>query len=191
MTTQLRIRFFAIFSCLFVIALLSLYFYARPVPATLSKEHQVATSTLLSHIPNSVAIFILKVDLPSNSRYVFYRHELDDLLKSFDDEYFNHTSVSKGMPLFTKEQDANQRIIRLINHQFDCAPYSATIRSKVIPETNKIVKSVCSIAIPPSFGFFTGYVTVYLTKEPTADEQANIRLLIKEFSETIQNDLGN
>lgn len=189
MTTTVKIRFYLIFTCMAILGMISLHFYATAVPE-LSKQHRDNIRVILTQIPHSMAIFIIKVDLPSNSQYVFHRTETDSELKLLDDEYFNHLLTGAILPLFSKETDANQRIIRLINHEFDCSPYSETLPSKTIPKTNKIVNTVCSIAIPPSYGYFVGYVTVYLSQVPTIEEQNNIRLLIKEFSDSIQKDLG-
>lgn len=187
--SSFNLRLFLLAISLFLISAGIIYVCTRPTSTTISAQHQTDAKTILRQIPGSMAMLIIKVDLPSNSRRVFYRFESDTQLRNMNDKYFNHTPIGSSQPLFIKDTTLNMRIIRLINHEFDCSPFTSTIASKFVPESIGIVSTVCSMSVPPSYGYFTGFITVYLSAPPSESNKDEIRVLLRQFSDNISAEL--
>jgi hypothetical protein len=91
------------------------------------------------------------------------------------------------IPLFNSDPINNVRMSKLINGEFICDPFKDTIAYKLAPATNKsvvtnIVSTVCANGIPPTYGRFTGIVSVYLKTVPTQEENDRIRTLSRDLS---------
>ena len=91
-------------------------------------------------------------------------------------------------PLFMKGNDGkdiHDRIVRLINQQFTCTSYSSMISSKFIPEISTKIAAVCGLSIPPVSGELTGMINIYLSKEPTDEEKALLKVILSDISDDI------
>lgn len=85
-------------------------------------------------------------------------------------------------PLFTENKDTNKQVLRLISGEFLCIPFEQTTAYKLTPTLNSFVKYVCSSAIPPYHGDFSGFLTIYLGMEPTKDDKERLFLLSRDIS---------
>lgn len=131
--------------------------------------------------PNIVAIQIAEADLRTNTRHIVFtsirKYELKTLYNNFIDG-----TITKKVPVFTKDQAANERIIRILNHEFVCSSYKDTISYKFVPESGKYISTVCAMSIPPHYGEFKGIVGFFLEKEPTETEKEFLRSILREIS---------
>lgn len=133
-------------------------------------------------------IVIVSSDIQTNSRYVVYYHMVDPVIKDYFDTYFSRKAIMDKEPLFIKGSDGkeiNDRIIHLINHQFICTPYSSMIGSRFVPEISNKIVSVCGLSIPPVYGELTGMINIYLSKEPTDEEKALLKVVLSDISDDI------
>lgn len=156
----------------------------------LSDKSKAFVSSKAQMIPKIKGIMVLSVDLSKNKRTTIYRKEFDPELKAAYNEFFDKRNVTEFQPLFVRNDDKlNLRITRLINHEFVCSPYSESIAYKFVPTSRKMVTTICSIAVPPSFGEFSGMVSIFLPDEPTEEEKALLQILIKQIADEIAPEL--
>ena len=148
----------------------------------------------VDRIHNFVGIIVVSVDIQTNSRRVVYYYFSDPIVRNAHDEFFAKKSIAEKEPLFLKDKsdkNINDRLIKLINHEFTCTPYSAILGSRFIPEVAERVSTVCGVAVPPSFGRFDGMVNIYLSKEPTEDEKLLLKVILADVSDDISKYMKN
>lgn len=164
-----------------------------PLNTSVTKLSKQSTDMIGSAVLRSdiiIGIQILIVDFPRNTQHIIYNN-IDNL--TFREVYdkYNAGAISE-IPLFNDDIVNNRRLIELINGQFVCSPFQTTITGKLFPMANSVVSSVCSNAIPPRYGNFTGTVNVYLGRQPTPEEFDQIRTLTRYIgSQIYDNDLKN
>lgn len=88
------------------------------------------------------------------------------------------TAITR-LPLFTKNDDNNRQMVKLINGEFTCAPYGTTILATVAPTVNRSVITICRASLPPYYGHFSGYVSVFLNSDPDIDKQVRLKQMIE------------
>jgi hypothetical protein len=120
----------------------------------------------VQRIPDLVGVQIISINLQKNTSYVMYSYFKDiDVDKMY--LHFFEKSLSNDIPFFTRDNDkVNSNLVKLINHEFTCVPYTNTVMHEYVPAAEKNIKSVCAIAIPPSYGSLTGAIEIYLSKDP-------------------------
>lgn len=156
---------------------------SSPVVQKLSREsiNQIETTVRRSEI--IVGIQIVFVDFQKNTRYVVYTYadspELNDAYTRF------LSGAIAEVALFNEDVTNNKKIINLINGEFVCNPFTDTISSKLIQDASKYVDTMCAGGIPPYYGKFTGFIDVYLSRKPTADEIDQVRTLTKLLGSSI------
>ena len=120
----------------------------------------------VQRIPDLVGVQIISINLQKNTRYVMYSYFKDSDVNKMYSRFFEK-SLSDDIPFFTRDNDkVNSNLVKLINHEFTCAPYASTVMHEYVPAAEKDIKTVCSIAIPPSYGSLTGAIEIYLSKPP-------------------------
>lgn len=154
---------------------------AEPLVIVLSSTTQQLLETTVNKGKGAIAgVQIVSVDFKKNSRVTSYFSISDENLKK---EYakFVENRVT-ATPLFTANEKNNQRMIDLINGEFSCSPFRDTIAQSLMPKLSETISSICSISIPPYYGRFSGYMNVYLYKEPTVADMSFTRQLIRDLS---------
>lgn len=91
-------------------------------------------------------------------------------------------------PLFDENSKHNNRILNLINGEFVCVPYIDHVAYKYAPEAGEYIGHVCSVGIPPSYGNFSGILSIYLRDTPTKEDSEQMFLLARAISLRIFND---
>lgn len=106
------------------------------------------------------------------------------------EEIFNklHNNQVIEFPLFNESTKNNTRILNLINGEFICVPFTDHIAYTYAPEAGKYIGHICSIGIPPSYGNFSGIVTIYLRSAPSRDDNEQMFSLARNISLRIFND---
>jgi hypothetical protein len=144
---------------------------------------------ILPYSPHVMGVQVSALDIQTNSRVIVYTHLLDSTVEKI---YLSSLAKNNygSYPIFTKDNNPNERVIRLLNHEFVCVDFQETLIFKIAPELGGHVQYICSISIPPSYGEFKGLVTLFLDTPPTDDDQLQYQALIKEISQTVSDDIN-
>jgi hypothetical protein len=154
------------------------------VPESLPLEITHFIDNRMDQIDIVNGIQVVRVDLKRNVRYIVYARFTDPRLMNLYTN-FSQSRITIEIPVFTDDDVQNARVIRLMNHEFDCTPYKNTLSYKLVPESAKYATTVCSISIPPAFGEFRGMLALTLSREPTELEMDMIRTLLKTLSDKV------
>lgn len=146
-------------------------------------ETQNRLSELVAKNDNIVGATVMSADLRLNeARSMFFVG--DDPALAEIEQHSKHND-SNRLPLFTSVDESNAEIIKLINGQFACSTFKVSLESKIYPQLLKTVKSVCRSSIPSYYGYFSGYLQVYLNEEPNAEKQLQLKLIIEKIANDI------
>lgn len=125
-------------------------------------------------------IAVIGVNFKKNVRTTAYFSITDPGLKIAYD-IFQANKISDTV-LFNDNETNNQRMINLINGEFVCNDFKDTIAIKILSGASSSISMICSISIPPYYGRFSGYMTIYLLKKPNNDELNIIRQVARDIS---------
>lgn len=153
-------------------------------PLELSKDGLQSIDNVVRKSDLIVGISVISVNFQQNSRKIIHFNTDDSELLRLHDEYVL-THVSVDQPLFNNDQDNNKRIIRLINGDFVCTKYPLTVTYKYAP--NVKIETVCALGVPPYYGQFRGFILVYLQHEPSPLEVDQVRILLRDLSDRLDN----
>lgn len=159
-----------------------------PPPPTVVKLSSESIESIDKAVDNShiiVAIQIILVDFQRNSRVITYSSIDNQDLKILFEDFLNRAPTE--LPLFNNDMINNQRLVNLVNGDFECTPYKDTLSSKLLPASANFVSSLCTGPIPPLYGRFAGIVVVYLSREPTGLEIEQTRALTRNLGLQIFN----
>ena len=116
-----------------------------------------------------IGVAVLSADLRLNTRTAVFIAK-DPL---FDVPTVN-TQLSKlplKLPLFTKDEENNRLMLKLINGEFYCAPYNTAAMSRSVARVTNDPIVVCRASLPPYYGHFAGFVAVFLNVDPDVEQQ--------------------
>jgi len=157
---------------------------AEPLSVKLGKE--INNSLDRAEVINGVQI--VKVDLKRNVRYLVHTYwKTPELQKLYDN--FSSTRITSEIPVFSRDEVQNARIIRIMNHEFDCTPFKDTLSYKLVPESAEHIAVVCSISIPPAFSDFKGIIAASLSRVPTDFEKNIVKNTLIDISESIYKEI--
>lgn len=158
-------------------ATLTNYAYQRTssmIPAPVQKvnvevarqlQPSVETTIQLRSFANAnkaiVGVMLVNADFKLNVRKSTFRYFKHDELTS---AWLEFTSSGRKTPLFGQDQGANQRLIAMINGEFMCAPVEETLAGQLVPVTKKFAKTVCMSPIPPRYGDFVGFISIFVNE---------------------------
>lgn len=125
------------------------------------------------------AISVVTVNFQENSHSVIYMNT-DDLDFARAHAEFTRAQLSTWSPLFNSDSDNNKRIIDLINGNMVCGRYEASSSYRYAPQVR--FATTCALGVPPYYGQFRGFVTVYLRAVPTPDQMLQIRGALRDLS---------
>lgn len=167
------------------------YFFTAPQRnITLKSSTILDIKRSVQRIPNFIGLRIVSADIQANTRETIYTYIVAESVSRIMSDYVQYRSVTNSQSLFDYDDDKiNQRIVRLINHQFDCSPWNELLSSKFIPEIGTRIIAACALAYPPSYGEFDGFITIYLRKSPTDGEKVLINTILKDISNTVSLEL--
>jgi len=159
----------------------------RPAePLTLKLGKEVNSALDRAEVINGVQI--VRVDLKRNVRYIIHAYwKTPELQKLYDN--FSSTRITAEIPVFSRDEVQNARIIRIMNHEFDCTPFKDTLSYKMVPESAEHIAVVCSISIPPSFSDFKGIIAASLSRVPTDFEKNIVKNTLIDISESIYKEI--
>lgn len=176
--------------CLFLL-LNKLYFSYIKDNKTRPELKQDSSAYIINNmqrIPDLVGVHIISINLQKNTRYVTYSYFDNRDVKEMYSHFFEK-SLSEEIPFFTRDNDkVNSNLVKVINHEFTCVPYTNTVMHEYVPAAEKNIKSVCSLAIPPSYGALKGAIEIYLSKEP--ENKDMLITISKNISNRLVNELN-
>lgn len=148
---------------------------------SISKSTQKRVQQLVASDPSILGIAIRNADIRLNKNVGVYFYgvpgtHLDEVYSSMRS---NGTDI---LPLWSVNQDLNNQIIRLINGEFYCVPFNNTLLYSLRPDLGQEVKMVCRASLPPYYGYFSGFITVYINRELNINEILYLQTLTKDLS---------
>jgi len=153
-------------------------------PPQLTQAVATEIDLALSKVDIANGIQVMKVDLKRNAGYIIHTHwKTSELQKLFS--HLDRTGITAEIPVFSKDDVQNARIVRLMNHEFDCVAFKDALSYRLVPESEHHITTVCSISIPPAFSEFKGIVAVSLSKVPTRDEREILKIMLIGMSDRI------
>lgn len=158
---------------------------SNPVGLTfkVGNETRLAIESRVKGDPNVIGVSVMSADLRSNEAHSVYFFGDDSTLNSVDRT--SRAAGNNSLPMFTSDERHNTTTVRLINGQFTCSKFSETLLSKIHTELNLSVKSICSSSIPSYYGYFSGYVAVFLSSELSSEREEQIRVVIEKLATEI------
>ena len=91
-------------------------------------------------------------------------------------------SETLPQPFFDNTKRNNDQMLEVLANRFLCVPTADTAFAKFIPSISGIYPYSCQLAVPPFVGEFAGYLTIYLTRQPTDIEQESLKIEINRIS---------
>lgn len=150
---------------------------------TVSKDTEKALKDLVDATPEIIGMAVFSADLRLNeSRPLFYYSD-NNTLKASQLEIMQTGDLR--LPLFSSLEENNAEVIKLINGQFSCMPFSATMLSKINPELNGVIHTVCRVSIPSYYGYFSGYVSVYFSENISTARQEQYKSTLEGLTTTV------
>ncbi len=150
---------------------------------TIGAETQQRLEELTLRNDNIIGVAVMSADLRLNeARFMFFSGDSPSLAEI--SERAKQTD-SNRLPLFTSVDENNAEVIKLINGQFTCTSFQSTLESKIYPQLLKSVKSVCRSSIPSYYGYFSGYLQIYLSEDPNAEKQLQMKLITEKLANDI------
>lgn len=171
-----------------------LIFHDKPAPIPYSKVAVLVISPVIKDQIDGIvkkdqhilAMSIVTINFQKNIRTETYMSIDNVPLQAIYDRFMNNKVVPTA--LFDDNKVNNNRIIRLINGEFVCVPYREATAYKYAPDGEQFVSTVCAIGIPPSYGEFSGILTVYLKDKPDKALTEQLFLLSRDISLRIYDD---
>lgn len=134
-----------------------------------------------SHPEVVVAVASVSVNLATNDRHTTFFYGVKPEMQTMWNMYVTHRAHQ--VSVYASEPDQNSRMTRIINGGLDCVPFNQTLNYKYYPEAGEWTKWLCSIAVPAGFdnsGDFVGFINIFMSRQPTDQEQ---KLFSKEATE--------
>lgn len=153
-----------------------LTFSISPETEAIIKDRVIGDRTI-------IGISVMSADLRLNEARSIFFYADDPVLAQVDAE--SKKSTNNRLPLFTNLDDSNADVIKLINGQFTCVKFTDTLLSRIYPELNSTVKMVCRSSIPSYYGYFSGYVGVFLNVNLSTEQQLQLKLTTDKIATDI------
>jgi hypothetical protein len=67
-------------------------------------------------------------------------------------------------------------MIAMLNNEFKCVPIAETSTFRFFPTLLEVFPYVCRIAVPPFFGEFAGFITVFTTRALKEEEFDSLKI---------------
>ncbi len=130
--------------------------------------------------PLIVSIQVITINFQYNIQIDSYTSIDDMKFRQIYDDYLKNKVFET--PLFGDSKETNRRLLRLISGEFVCSPFKETIGYSRTPQLGSVVTDICSMAIPPYHGDFSGILNIYLSNHPTKDDTERLFLLSRDIS---------
>jgi hypothetical protein len=164
------------------------YFTKRPALPTADDsffvgiETQNQVQSLVTGDRRIVGVSVMSADLRLNEAKSLYFFGDSAELSSVKtrSEYSGNR-----LPMFTGNEENNKDVIKLINGEFTCVPFTKTLQAKIYPELSPVVNTLCMSSIPSYYGYFSGFVVAYISEAPSPERQLQYKLFIEKLANDI------
>jgi hypothetical protein len=130
-----------------------------------------------------IGIVVMSADLRSNEAKSVYFSGDDPTLVATD--RIAHEGGSTSVPMFTSDEKHNASTIHLINGQFNCQRFEDTLSAKIYPDLSMNTKSICKSSIPSYYGYFSGYIAVFMNIVPSQEQEEQLKLATEKLATDI------
>lgn len=146
-----------------------------------SSKHKI--DGLVAGDSTIIGVAVMSADIRLNeARLVYFKG--DDTILNRTYEYAQGAGADR-LPLFTSSDDNNTETIKLINGIFYCGPAADNLMGKFYPDILSTSKTICRGSIPSYYGYFSGFVMVYLSVEVSSDRAEQLKLIVERLSNDI------
>lgn len=128
-----------------------------------------------------ISVSVFSADIRLNIRKPIYT--FTDALQSPQEELLLNNLTQ--FPLFTNNEENNRQVVKLINGEFYCAPYTTSPFAKAAPNLNRTAISLCRASLPPYYGYFAGFVSILLSEDPDVDRQIRLKSELESLAAEI------
>jgi hypothetical protein len=130
-----------------------------------------------------IGIAVMSADLRSNEAKSVYFSGDDPTLIALD--RIAREAGNNSVPMFTSDEKHNAATIHLINGQFTCQKIQDTLIAKIYPDLSMSTKALCKSSIPSYYGYFSGYVAVFMTIVPSQEQEEQLKVVIEKLATDI------
>lgn len=152
---------------------------------TLRSESKHDIRTFIKSSSNVLGIAIIDLDFSKNKKYIVYTDIVDP------SGNFNENSDDDKLltiPIFTTDDTPNNHlVVKMMGGEIHCYPTRDMFTAVLLPEVSTRSNWACSSPIPPFYGNFKGFLTVFLKNPVRGESDENIRSHIRNLSLSIYN----
>ena len=129
-----------------------------------------------------IGFAVSAADVRLNTRTtLFYAGDPSADSQKFNDAF---SMLPPKRPLFTQDEENNRLALKLINGEFFCAPYVWEAGARHEKKIDDLIV-VCRSSLPPYYGHFAGFVSVFLNVDPDVEQQLYRKQLVETLATTI------
>jgi len=150
--------------------------YAIPAEHRLvvADDTQKKIQELVTRSPDINMIMIIGAEIRVNQRELVYYFSDDVTIDLAMKSYIGTHSTRQ--PIFSVDERNNAQMVSVINGEFGCYKYEASMSTIIAPAVSLQAPAICRISLPPYYGEFSGYVNITLSKFPDVALQNQIRI---------------
>lgn len=127
-----------------------------------------------------IGMSVSTADLRLNESHVLFFSSDDTQLTTIVNNQIDVNDFRS--PIFSQNDENNIEVIKLINGNFSCSSFHDTLQARLTPEMGSTAKMICRSSIPSYYGYFSGFVTVYLNEQYSVDRQAMLKITTDRLS---------
>jgi len=147
---------------------------------TVGAETRLEINERVKRDSSIVGMSVSTADLRMNESHVLFFSSDDLQLTTIAN---NQIAINDfRLPIFSQNDENNDEVIKLINGNFSCSNFNDTLQARLTPEMSSTVKMICRSSVPSYYGYFSGFVTVYLNEQYSIDRQAHLKITTDRLS---------
>ena len=134
-----------------------------------------------------IGITVQAVNLKVNEKQVVFSYFDEPGLTQLFDSILKAQGPVNSM--FDHDQSNNLQMVSVINGEFTCVKIEETQIFRSHSDVARSAKTLCRMSIPPFYGGFSGFVTLWLREPPSAELISQTRLEIVRLSSEVYREL--
>lgn len=146
-------------------------------------ELEGAINIFINENEIATAAQLVDVNLAANARDVVWFYTDNPALQQL---YANFERTTPGTtPWMMPDPGSTARQVAVMNGNFDCVAIANTELATAIAGITDYASYLCVVAVPPEYGRFSGYLAIWMSRVPSADEQGRLIERMRGFSAQI------
>lgn len=146
-------------------------------------ELEAAINIFINENEIATAAQLVDVNLAANARDVVWFYTDNPVLQQLYANFERTTPSST--PWMMPDPGSTARQVAVMNGNFDCTEIATTELATAIAGITEHATYLCVVAVPPEYGKFSGYLAVWMSRVPSADEQGRLIERMRGFSAQI------